>query len=76
MKEMLGENNEYGIVTENSEEALYEGIKKMLTTPDMLEDYAKRAEERGKYFSTENTVKAVENMLESLWFESEDNYYG
>ena len=66
MKEMLGENNEYGIVTENNEEALYEGIKKMLTTPDMLEDYAKRAEERGKYFSTENTVKAVENMLESL----------
>ena len=66
MKEMLGENNEYGIVTENSEEALYEGIKKMLTTPGMLEDYAKRAEERGKCFSTENTVKAVENMLESL----------
>lgn len=66
MKEMLGENNEYGIVTENNEEALYEGIKKMLTTPGMLEDYAKRAEERGKYFSTENTVKAVENMLESL----------
>ena len=66
MKEMLGENNEYGIVTENDEEALYHGIKKMLTTPGMLEDYAKRAEERGKYFSTENTVKAVENMLESL----------
>lgn len=66
MKEMLGENNEYGIVTENDEHALYEGIKKILTTPGMLEDYAKRAEERGKYFSTENTVKAVENMLESL----------
>lgn len=66
MKEMLGDNNEYGIVTENSEEALYEGIKKMLTTPGMLEDYSKRAEERGKFFSTENTVKAVENMFESL----------
>lgn len=66
MKEMLGENGEYGIVTENDENALYEGIKKMLTTPGMLEDYAKRAEERGKFFSTENTVKAVENMLESL----------
>lgn len=66
MKEMLGENNEYGIVTDNTEDALYEGIKKMLITPGMLEDYAKRAEERGKFFSTENTVKAVENMLESL----------
>ena len=66
MKEMLGENEEYGIVTENDEDALYEGIKRMLTTPGMLEDYAKRAAERGKFFSTENTVKAVENMLESL----------
>ena len=66
MKEMLGEHNEYGIVTENDEEALYEGIKKILSTPGMLEDYAKRALERGRYFSTENTVRAVENMLESL----------
>ena len=36
MTELLGENNEYGIVTENNEDALYEGIKKMLTTPDCL----------------------------------------
>lgn len=66
MKEMLGDNGEYGIVTENDENALYEGIKKMISTPGMLEDYSKRALERGKFFSTENTVKAVENMLESL----------
>lgn len=66
MKEMLGENGEYGIITENDEDALYEGIKKMISTPGMLEDYSRRALERGKYFSTENTVKAVENMLERL----------
>ena len=66
MQEMLGENNEYGIVTENNEDALYEGIKTMLTTPGMLEDYAQKAKERGKYFNTENTTKAVESMLEEL----------
>ena len=66
MKEMLGENNEFGIVTENNEDALYEGIKTILTTPGMLEDYSKKALERGKIFSTEKTVRAVENMLESL----------
>ena len=37
----------------------------LVGTMDRWND-AKRAEERGKYFSTENTVKAVENMLESL----------
>lgn len=66
MKEMLGENNEYGIVTENDENALYNGIKTMINTPGMLEDYAKRALERGKSFSTEKTVKAVEEVLEDL----------
>ena len=66
MKEMLGENNEYGIVTENREEALYAGIKKILTTPNLLEHYAQKANERGKDFSTEKTVKVVEDMLLSL----------
>ena len=66
MKEMLGDNNEYGIVTENDEEALYEGIKRMITSDGMLEDYANRAKERGKSFSTEKTVRAVEKMFEGL----------
>lgn len=66
MKEMLGENGEYGVVTENDEDALYSGIKKMIATPGMLKDYAQHAKVRGGFFSTENTVKAVEKMLESL----------
>ena len=66
MKEMLGENNEYGIVTENSENALYQGIKMLLDNPDLLAHYKKQAEVRGKEFSTEKTVNAVEDMLISL----------
>lgn len=66
MKEMLGENNEYGIVTESSEEALYQGIKNLLDDPALLAHYKNQAQERGKVFSTENTVKAVEEMLLSL----------
>lgn len=66
MKEMLGENDEYGIVTENNEEALYQGIKKLLDNPVLLEHYKKMAQERGRFFSTENTVRAVEDMLSNL----------
>lgn len=66
MKEMLGENNEYGIVTENDEDALYQGIKQLLDDPALLAHYKEKAAQRGKMFSTENTVKAVEDMLESL----------
>ena len=63
MKEMLGENNEYGVVTENDEEALYQGIKKLLDDPALLGHYKQQATIRGKDFSTENTVRAVEEML-------------
>lgn len=63
MKEMLGEHDEWGIVTENSEHALCCGIKDLLEHPDKLAFYKERAIERGKTFSTENTVRAVEDML-------------
>ena len=66
MKEMLGENNEWGIVTENSEDALYHGIKRLLDDPALLSHYKEKAAERGRSFSTENTVKAVEEMLLGL----------
>lgn len=63
MKEMLGENNEYGVVKENTEDALYEGIKTLLNDPELLDYYKLQAIERGKVFSTENTVREVEELL-------------
>ena len=66
MKEMLGENNEYGIVTQNDEEALYQGIKRLLDDPQLLSHYKTQAQLRGKAFCKESTVKAVENMLLAL----------
>lgn len=66
MKEMLGEHDEYGIVTDNSEEALYQGIKRLLDDPALLAHYREKAAERGKLFSTEQTVRAVEELLLDL----------
>lgn len=66
MKEMLGGNNEWGIVTENDEEDLYLGIKRLLDDPALLAHYKEKAAQRGKTFSTESTVKAVEELLLSL----------
>lgn len=65
-EELLGYNDEYGIVTDNDEEALYEGIKRMVTTPGLLQHYKEQAEIRGKKFSTEDTVRAVEDMLKEV----------
>lgn len=66
MKEMLGENNEYGIVTENDEESLYKAIKNLLDNTEKLKHYREKAKERGKIFSTEKTVKAVEELVETM----------
>lgn len=66
MREMLGENNEWGVVTENDEEALYEGIRKLLDNPIQLALYREKAAQRGMTFSTEETVQAVERMLLNL----------
>ncbi len=66
MKEMLGEHNEYGVVTDNNEDALYEGLHHLLTTEGVLTHYKQQAAARGKQFSTEETVQAVERMLLSL----------
>lgn len=63
MKEMLGKNNEFGIIVENNEDALYLGIKKLMDNPELLNHYRKMSIRRGKDFSTEETVNAVQNML-------------
>lgn len=66
MKEMLGEQNEYGIVTKNNDEDFYLSVKRLLDNPDLLKYYKIRATKRGKEFNTENTVRATEKMFLEL----------
>ena len=65
-KELLGNNDEYGIVTDNDEEALFLGIRRMLDDSRMLEHYRKMSQLRGKTFAVLKTTSAVEEMLLEL----------
>lgn len=65
MDEMLGDN-EYGLIVDNDETALYEGIKKMIDDKDMLEHYRAKAKERGRWFDKKKTVRAVEELLDEM----------
>ncbi len=65
-RELLGEHDEYGLVVENSTEGIYQGMKRMLTNSELLAYYKEKSRMRGGAFSKEKTVKAVEEMLESL----------
>ena len=66
MKEMLGENDEYGIIVSNNENALYEKIKLLVERNDLLDHYTRQAKKRGSIFCIEETVSKVEEMLLSL----------
>lgn len=65
-QELLGYNNEYGIVVENSTQGIMEGLEKFLSTPELLEYYREKAQIRGKDFEKSKTVKEVEKLLDSL----------
>lgn len=66
MREMLGSNNEYGVITDNDEDSLYCGIADMIENCEKLEDYRQAAIKRGKFFEPKETVGAVEKMLEEI----------
>lgn len=66
MRELLGENNEYGVITNNDELSLYQGIKMLLDRPKQLQLYQVQAQKRSKIFSTSETVHRCEEMLTNL----------
>lgn len=69
MVEMLGKENEYGIISEMSEESLYHCIKKVISDSTLLNYYKTKALERGKDFSKQKTVDAVETYFTNLYKE-------
>ncbi|MGO2103520.1 MAG: glycosyltransferase [Psychroflexus halocasei] len=66
MAEIIGENNEYGVIVENDSESLYNGLKRLLTNKTELGHYTMKSKERSNYFSTENGVNQVENLIDKI----------
>lgn len=62
-EELLGQNDEYGIVTDNSSDGLYAGICRILTTPNLLRHYAAQAQLRASYLDREDII----SQHEALW---------
>ncbi len=63
MKELLGENNEYGIIVENDDESLYLGLKQLLTQPSLIENYKQKATNRQKDFSLNSLMAEIQNFI-------------
>lgn len=63
MKELLGENEEYGIVCENSTNALYTSLKKILNEKDEYELLKEKIKERKEIFDIDKSIKSIEQIL-------------
>lgn len=66
MSEILGDNNDYGIIVDNNEESLYLGIKDLIFNGTKLEFYKQKAIIRSKFFESNTSVKSVENLIEEV----------
>lgn len=63
MKEILGEKNEYGVVTKNDDAALYQAVRLFLTNTSYREMYQARALERAKTFDQKRSIQTAEDFL-------------
>lgn len=63
MKELLGES-EFGLIAENTENGLYNSIRKMMDSVKLEEHYIYMSWKRGKYFYKQNMIGETEKFFE------------
>ncbi len=66
MEEMLGQDDEYGIIVNNTDEDLYKGLKKILKNKIEIDRLKEKAIKRSKLFDKLITVREVEKFIDSL----------
>lgn len=63
MAEIL-ENGRYGLITKNSEDALYQAIKDAINDPGILDSFRRLLPERRDYFSTKKRIAEIEKFFQ------------
>ncbi len=66
MKELIGENNEFGLIVENDEKQLSDAVINVLQNKELLTQLRHKAAQREKLFNTERLVQSNVEFLESL----------
>ena len=65
VQEML-ENGKLGLIVENSEEGIYEGMKKALTEPKFFEQYQENLKDYKMPFNLENSVNKIMEIIDYI----------
>lgn len=65
VKEML-ENGKLGLIVENSEDGIYEGMKKALTNPENFSTYQENLKDYKMPFNLENSVNSIMKIIDYI----------
>ncbi|MFN3020033.1 glycosyltransferase [Chryseobacterium sp. TY3] len=65
VREMLNDGD-LGLIIENSEEGIYEGMKKALLNPQAFENYQAKLQAYEMPFNLKNSVKGITNIIDKL----------
>ena len=63
-REILGDS-EFGLLTEESDEAIFEGVRRMIDDKDLRQHYAEIASERKQMFDIQSTVDKIYKLINS-----------
>ena len=68
------DNGAYGMIVENSEEGLYQGLQAFCADPDLLKKYREKAKERQDFFDEEKILMQIEKLWERKETDETDGY--
>lgn len=60
----LLEDGKYGLVVENNEDGIYDGLDKILSNKDMLVELKEKAKERKEFFDITKTISKIEEVFD------------
>ena len=67
VSEILGNKGSRGaVITENNEEALYEGLYNIISNKELYKEYKEKAKSKNKKFVLEKQIKSIERIFERL----------
>ena len=68
------EDGKLGLIVENTEKGIYEGMKKALTQPESFNEYAQELNIYKMPFTLENSVQSIIKIIDELYESDKDIY--
>ena len=58
------DGGKYGMIVENSEDGLYQGLKTLYDNPELLREYGEKAKQRRDFFDEEKLLRQITDLFE------------